>query len=146
VHFLYTGVYETVNSPIDEGTSYIAREFKRSVLVYQASRNYGLPGLEVLAKQNMEQLDEDIPMLGILRATRDIFSSLPAGETWLSNYIERSLQRLLKPEDPGLGLREFYSILGQDHRFDNAVMKMILGILSIRLHHMRYQHGKSPGQ
>ena len=144
VHFLYTGGYETVSSPLDETASDLAREYKRSVLVYHASRSWGLTDLEVLAQQNMQHLDEELPVLEILRVTRDVFSSLPTGETWLPGYIQGSLQRLLKPNDAGLGLREFYDIIGQDHKFDNAVMKMILEILSIRIFSMKNQHGKSP--
>jgi hypothetical protein len=144
LHFLYTGGYETVSSPLDEGTSDLAREYKRSVLVYHASRTWGLTDLEILAKQKMQHLDEEVPILEILRVMRDVFSSLPADETWLPCYIQGKLQRLPKPEDPGLGLHEFYNILGQDHQFDNAVMKMILEILSIRLCSMKDQHGKSP--
>ena len=144
LHFLYTGDYETVNSPLDEGRSDLTREYKRSVLVYHAARNWGLTGLEILAKQKMQHLDEDVPILEILQVMRDVFSSLPTDETWLPDYIQGSLQRLLTPEDPGLGLHEFYNILGQDHQFDNAVMKMILEILSIRLCAMKDQRGMSP--
>ncbi|OQD98461.1 hypothetical protein PENSOL_c009G04986 [Penicillium solitum] len=143
LHFLYTGGYETVSSPLDEGASDIAREYKRSVLVYYASRTWGLTDLEILAKQKMKHLDEDLPILEILRVVRDVFSSLPADETWLPSYIRENLQRLPKPEDPGLDLHEFYNILGQDHQFDNAVMKMILEMLSIRLCSMKDQHAKT---
>jgi arabinogalactan endo-1,4-beta-galactosidase len=82
VHFLHTGGYETVSSPLGEGTSDLAREYKRSVLVYHASRNWALTDLEILAKQKMQHLDEEVTVLEILRAVRDVFSSLPAGETW----------------------------------------------------------------
>ncbi|KAJ5151539.1 hypothetical protein N7492_009834 [Penicillium capsulatum] len=144
VHFLYTGGYETVGSPLDEGASDLAREYKRSVLVYHASRTWGLVDLEIIAKQKMQQLDEELPVLEILRVMRDVFSSLPAGETWLLGYIQGNLQRLLKPEDPGLGLHDFYNILGQDHRFDNALMKMILEIISARVLSMNEQQGNMP--
>lgn len=133
-----------MSSPLDEGTSDLAREYKRSVLVYHASRTWGLTGLEIFAKQKMQHLDEEIPVLEMLRVMRDVFSSLPTGETWLPAYIQGNLQRLLRPEDPGPGLREFYNILGQDHQFDNAVMKMILEIPSIRLSFMKDQHGEWP--
>ncbi|CAI7576946.1 unnamed protein product [Penicillium discolor] len=143
LHFLYTGGYETVLSPLDEGASDLAREYKRSVLVYYASRTWGLTDLEILAKQKMEHLDEDLPILEILRVMRDVFSSLPADETWLPSYIRGNLQRSPKPEDPGLDLHEFYNILGQDHQFDNAVMKMILEMLSIRLCSIKDQHAQT---
>lgn len=146
VHFLYTGGYETVNSPLDEGTSDISKEYKKSVLVYQASRTYGLAELEILAKQKMKQLDEEVPILEVLQVTRDVFSNLPAGETWLPSYIEGNLQRLLEPEDPAFGLREFYNILGRDHQFDIVVMKMIIETLSIRLLSIQDRHGKSSHQ
>ncbi|KAJ5816960.1 hypothetical protein N7447_009193 [Penicillium robsamsonii] len=142
VHFLYTGGYETVNSPLKEGISDLAREYKRSVLVYHASRTWGLSDLEVLAQQKMQHLDEELPVLEILRVTRDVFSSLPAGETWLPGYIEGNLQRLLKPDNPELDLPGFYDIIGQDHQFDNAVMKMVIEILSIRIFSMNYQYMK----
>lgn len=142
LHFLYTGGYETVSSPLDEGVSDLAREYKRSVLVYYASRTWGLTDLEILAKQKMEHLDEDLPILEILRVVRDVFSRLPADETWLPSYIRGNLQRLPKPEVAGLDLHAFYNILGQDHQFDNAVMKMILEMLSISLCSMKDQHGK----
>lgn len=140
VHFLYTGGYETLNEDILD----LAREYKTSVLVYHTSRNWGLTGLEVLAQQKMQHLDKELPILEILRVTRDVFSSLPEGETWLLGYIQGNLQRLVKPYDPEFGLRGFYDIIGQDHRFDNAVMKMIFEILSIYISYMEYQHGKSP--
>ncbi|KAJ5836212.1 hypothetical protein N7447_002238 [Penicillium robsamsonii] len=140
VHFLYTGGYET----LDEGTLDLAREYKRSVLVYHASRNWGLTGLKVLAQQKMQHLDKELPILEILRVTRDVFSSLPEGETWLPGYIQGNLQRLVKPHDPELGLCGFYDIIGQDHRFDNAVMKMIFEILSIHISYMKYQHEPEP--
>ncbi|KAJ5899701.1 hypothetical protein N7495_004445, partial [Penicillium taxi] len=144
IHFLYTGGYETVNSPLEEGTSDLAREYKRSVLVYHASRTWGLTDLEILAQQKMQQLDEELPVLEILRVMRDVFSSLPAGETWLPGYIQGNLQRLLTSDDPWLDLCEFYDIIGQNHQFDNAVMKMIIEILSIRLVSMKDQHVKTP--
>ncbi|KAJ5967185.1 hypothetical protein N7501_003433 [Penicillium viridicatum] len=140
VHFLYTGSYET----LEEDTLDLAREYKTSVLVYHASRNWGLTGLEVLAQQKMQHLDKELPILEILQVTRDVFSSLPEGETWLAGYIQGNLQRLVKPHDPEFGLRGFYDIIGQDHRFDNAVMKMIFEILSIHISYMKYQHVRTP--
>jgi hypothetical protein len=91
----------------------------------------------------MQHFDNELSIIEILRVMRDVFSSLPAGETWLPSYIQENLQRQLKPNDPGLGLREFYDIIGQDHQFDNAVMKLIIEILSMRIFSMKDQRGKS---
>lgn len=130
VRFLYSGDYETINSPLKEGTSDLAREYRRSVFVYQASRTWGISDLEKLAKPNIESLGKGMPIFDILCTTRDVFSSLPEDETWLPKYIERSFQRLLRPGKIGYGLNGIYSTLGQSHRFDNTVMKIMLNILS----------------
>lgn len=131
VHFLYSGSYETINSPLDEGASDMTREYKRSILAYHASRSYGLSGLEVISKQKIEQLGEDLPVSEILRATRDVLSSLPVDETWLPLYIERNLQRLVQPGRTDL--EDLFDALGQDHRFDNTVMRITVDILCSRL-------------
>ncbi len=90
VHFLYSGYYETINSSLGEGTPSVAREYKRSVLVYQASRTYQLPALEAFARDYIERLGEELSITDILRITREVFSKLPDDETWLPNYIERT--------------------------------------------------------
>lgn len=106
-------------------------------------RTWGLADLEVISQQKMLHLDEELPVLEILRIMRDVFSSLPAGETWLPGYIQGNLERSLRPNDPGLGLQGFYNVIGQDHQFDNAVMKMIIEKLSIRIFSMKEQQGQS---
>ncbi|KAL4801654.1 hypothetical protein BDV18DRAFT_71421 [Aspergillus unguis] len=133
VHFLYSGDYETILSPLGESTSDITREYKRSVLTYQASRIYGLTGLEVLAKQKLETLSEEISLLHVLQTTRDVFSRLPQDEAWFPSYIERLLQQSVKHGQLDAVLNELYSTLGQNHHFDNFVMKIMLEILSVRL-------------
>lgn len=135
VHFLYSGEYETINSPLDEGISDIQREYQRSVLVYQASRTYEIPGLEAFAKQHIERLGEDMSMHEILQTTRDVLSSLPEGETWLPDYVKRSLQRLLKVGQSDFDIQELCTSFDQDHHFTNTLMKMVIEIQqeSIRL-------------
>lgn len=143
VHFLHSGTYETINSPLEEGTSDITREYKKSVLVYQASRTYDLSDLEVMAKEKLERLGENMPIREILEATRDVFSSLSTDETWLLGYLERRLQRFCQFGRPDLGV--LYDVLGQDHRFDNTIMKIMLEILSTRLLSSDVpREGKSP--
>ncbi|KAL2810936.1 hypothetical protein BJX63DRAFT_297178 [Aspergillus granulosus] len=133
VHFLYSGEYETINSPLDESTSDVTREYKRSVLAYQASRTYSLSGLEVLAKQKIEILSEEVSLLDILQTTRNVFSKLPGNKTWLLDYIERHLQESVMHGQPDIVLNIVYNTIGRNHGFDNAVMKIMLKMLSARL-------------
>ncbi|KAJ5794830.1 hypothetical protein N7457_001429 [Penicillium paradoxum] len=133
VHFLYSGQYETINSPLEEWASDIEREYQRGLRIYQASRTYDIVDLEALAIRNIEQLGEELSILEILRATRDVYSSLPEGETWLPNYIESNLQLFLNTRQSDYDLNELYTVLGTNHQFDNAVMKALVGILASRL-------------
>lgn len=133
VHFLYSGSYETLNSALDQGTSCVAREYRRSILVYKAARLYDLPGLEVLARKYIEQFGESLPLFDILRATRDAFSRLPKDESWLPSYIKRNLQQSFMSDRSIFKRDEIYSVLGEDHDFDKAVMRMIVDIYSTDL-------------
>ncbi|GFF59769.1 hypothetical protein IFM51744_10042, partial [Aspergillus udagawae] len=132
-HFLYSGSYETINSPLDEGEPGITREYRKAVLTYQASRAYKLPALEALAKRYMELFSEAMSTPEILRITREVFSKLPEDETWFSNHIKSSLEQWLVPGESASNLDSLYTALGQDHSFDNVVTKMMLEILSCRL-------------
>ncbi|KAJ5200406.1 hypothetical protein N7472_005610, partial [Penicillium cf. griseofulvum] len=132
VHFFYSGNYETILSPPDIDTCGIAGEYKRSILVYHASRKCEIPGLECLAKHYVEHFGKELSLHDVLRLTRDVFSTLPEGETWLPNYIKSHLLRL-KLGNPNNNLAELYSTLGHDHQFDNTVMKMVVDMLSVKL-------------
>lgn len=101
--------------------------------MYQASRLYELPALESFTKHYIEYFDDEISMYDILRITRDVFSTLPEDETWLPNYIERNLQQHLKIGNPESNLDELYKVHGQDHQFDNTVLKIVVDMLSLRL-------------
>jgi hypothetical protein len=130
---LYSGSYETINSPLEEGEPGITREYRRAVLAYQASRAYKLPALEALAKRYMEVFSEAMATPEILQITREVFSKLPEDETWFSNHIRSSLEQWLAPRESTSNFDSLYKVLGQDHSFDNVVTKMMLEILSSRL-------------
>ncbi|OJD22777.1 hypothetical protein ACJ73_05871 [Blastomyces percursus] len=93
VHFLYTGTYETLGSAPDPRISSAAGEYRRSTLVYQVARTYGLPELEALAKKYMEHFGGSVSIFDILRAAKGVFSKLPDDEVWLPRYIKTKLQR-----------------------------------------------------
>jgi hypothetical protein len=133
VHFLYSGNYETINSPLNEDTSDIAREYRRSVFVCQASRKYGLTALEALAQHYIQRFSDELSLSDILREGSNVFSNLPEGETWFPNFIKGQLQRLLKPSELACNLDELYKSLGQNDHFDSTVLKVVVEILSVRL-------------
>jgi hypothetical protein len=131
IHFLYSGEYETINAPLDIDTSDIAREYKISILVYQAARQYGLATLEALAEKYIQRFGDTMSLPDILRETRDAFSTAPdQGETWLLYHLKIKLQHMLEePARIACTLDEIYSSLGQNFEFDSIVLKMVVEIL-----------------
>jgi hypothetical protein len=133
VHFLYSGEYETINAPLDEDTSDIAGEYKKSIFVYQASRKYGIDTLEAHALKYIQRFGDGLSFPEMLRITRDVFSTLPEGETWLPCYINTRLRHMLEPSRVPCSLEDIYNSLGQNHHFDSVLLKMVVEILSVRL-------------
>jgi hypothetical protein len=60
VHFLCTGNYETLRTASEPGASKMEIEFRRSMLVYQAAREYDLYDLETYAKKYIEVFGESM--------------------------------------------------------------------------------------
>lgn len=136
VHFLYTGSYQTIKSPLSKGISDIAREYRKSVFVYEASRRYGITDLESLAHQYIQRFRDSLTLSEILRETRDTFLKDSGDETWIPNFIRGELQRILGPSEITQNLHELYKGLGHNDRFDTIVLKMVVEILHARLRSM----------
>ncbi|EED11976.1 hypothetical protein TSTA_000530 [Talaromyces stipitatus ATCC 10500] len=143
VHFLYTGGYQTIKSPLNKGISDVAREYRKSVFVYEASRKYGIIDLENLAHQYTQRFRDQVSLSEILLETRDIFSRHPEDETWFQTFIRGELQRFLGPSGIARSLDELSKGLGRDDRFDNIVLKIVVEILSVRLRSM-FKDGETP--
>ena len=135
VHFLYSGSYETIDSPLEEGESEIFREYRKAVLAYQASRTYKLLALETLAKRYIELFGEGLTMPDILQITRKIFPKLPEDETWLPNHIKLRLKQLLVSGGSESDLDALHKVFGEENSFESVMTRMMLEILSHRLRH-----------
>ncbi|KAJ5346237.1 hypothetical protein N7452_004241 [Penicillium brevicompactum] len=130
VHFLYSGTYETINSPLGENISYIEREYQRSVLIYHASRKYQITDLEILARKYIEHFDEAISTFEILRSTGEIFSKLPKDEVWLPGYVRKTLQRSFVSANSRFNTDDLSGILKDYNSFSRAIMLSVIEILS----------------
>lgn len=133
VHFLYTGCYQTIKSPLKKGVSDVAREYRKSVFVYEASRKYGIIDLENLAHQYIQRFGEGLTLSEILSETSDIFSRQWEDKDWFPDFIRGELQRFLGPSEISRNLDELSKGLGQNDRFDNIVLKIVVDILYARL-------------
>ncbi|GFF50455.1 hypothetical protein IFM46972_09049, partial [Aspergillus udagawae] len=130
VHFLCTGKYETLRTASEPGTSKMAIEYRRSMLVYQAAREYDLYDLETYAKKYIEMFGESMSIFDRMEAAREIYSKLPQNETWLASYINKQLQIAFSLDTNIFQREDFYDGVGKDPIFDKAVMRMVVDIYS----------------
>ncbi|KAJ5117768.1 hypothetical protein N7448_011400 [Penicillium atrosanguineum] len=141
VHFLYSGTYETLNLPLSEDTSYVAREHLRSVLVYRASRQYNLTDLGIMARKYMKHYGEAMSVVEILRSTSKVFSKLPDDENWLSEYVKEALQRSFMSAKSPFNVRDILGLCGDDLCFHTAVMRFVVEILSSHVQDLEGHQG-----
>ena len=127
-HFLYTGGYETLQTHPDVPVQDISREFQRAIQVYYAAHKYEIHGLGELAKIYIEKLGDVLSISTILQAVRKVHSRLPKDETWLHDYLYANLQGAFGADENTFSSDEFYSSLGDDSAFHQAVMKMVVSI------------------
>jgi hypothetical protein len=144
VHFLYSGTYETINSPLDENMSYFEREYQRSLLVYHASRKYNITDLEILARKYIEHFGEAISTFEILRLTGDIFSKLPEDEVWLPGYVRKLLQRSFVSGNSRFNIDELSGISKNYDSFSRVIMLSVIDILSSHIQCLEKRTGSQP--
>ena len=133
VHFLYTGNYQTIDSPPDSPfelyVSFNEREFQRSVYVYLAARNCHLSGLITLACERIVEYSTEIPMLEVLRWTAEIFPKLPKNEVWLQTFVGTMLRRSAKQGDWNLDFDDMSKMLAKNHSFFKAISNHMFEII-----------------
>lgn len=130
VHFLYTGTYETINSPLDATVSLVEREYERSVMVYHASRVYEILDLEILARKYIEYFGEAISISGIQHSTKMIFSNLPEDEVWLPDYLKGVLQQSFASNNSRFDFDHMPGVFDDHDSFNSALMRSVIEILA----------------
>jgi hypothetical protein len=142
VHFLSTGVYETIDSPLGEHLSYVEREYQRSVQVYHTSRKYGLPDLEALAEKYIEYFGKALTTVELVNSTQEAFALLPEDEVWLPKYVKKVLLREFVTEKSPPNIREITNngTGKKSEFFRTAVMAAVIDILYIQVQRCMKTH------
>jgi hypothetical protein len=142
VHFLYTGAYETIDSPLGEGTSYVEREYQRSVQVYYACRMCGLPDLKALAEKHIEYFGKALTTVKLMTLTQKAFFSLPEDEIWLPKYVKNVLEREYMPEKPKPNIHDIVNngTSKKSGLFRTAVMAAVIDILYAQVQQCAKNH------
>jgi hypothetical protein len=128
VHFLYTGKYETLYSNCDR-----VREYKRSVLAYQAARKYGLPELESVARKYIEHFGALMELEDILDTAVDVFMKLPHDEVWFQSYLRGYFVQSYRENMHFFHREEFTRSTGRCPPLDRTILQLTVDILSARI-------------
>ena len=89
VHYLHTGVYQTLDDVEPPAAGRADTEFKRAFLVYIAAKKYGIQNLSHLAKREMKHFGAKMSVFDIIEAVREDFSRTPDNAIWVQRYLER---------------------------------------------------------
>ncbi|KAL9100568.1 MAG: hypothetical protein Q9163_004071 [Psora crenata] len=103
VHYLYTGHYQTLKSRNASPSERILTEHYRGLYVYLAAKEYSLPRLESLARQQVEALDTTLPVGDALANVAPVFERL-GDDGWLADYLHRLLVKVVSGQAPDSGL------------------------------------------
>lgn len=98
IHFLHTGTYQTLDKTIDEMAEVdkkdvVVNEFQKAVRASEAATKYGLPGLQQLAKTEMERWGADMDLHDAVRAISEDLIAKPLNEnTWLQDFVSQKVR------------------------------------------------------
>ncbi|KAJ4362521.1 hypothetical protein N0V83_010615 [Neocucurbitaria cava] len=120
VHYLYTGMYQTLNDTDYSTTTKAVVEFKRAFLAYMVGERYKLQGLEDLAKNEIELHGADLDAFGVVDAIKDNFSKFPEDITWFHEYLDKKIQSALHASPSVFASYEFLNRIE-----DAALLRML---------------------
>jgi hypothetical protein len=128
VHYLFTGTYEPLGVRGSSCYKKDAAEFAISARVYGIARDYGLPGLEGLARGEMEKLSNRLPVVEVLDTLGDISPKLSIDDAWFQNYLKSLVRPLI--DDPPKSLDSLSNNSGRTLSVANALLKVVVELWS----------------
>ncbi|CAI6226726.1 unnamed protein product [Periconia digitata] len=87
VHYLYTGVYQTLEDADSSPEKQSKIGFHRAFLTFAAAVAYNLPGLQQLAMREIRDFGTEMSIFDIIATVDKDFSKLPSGKHQVYEYI-----------------------------------------------------------
>ncbi len=129
VHYLHTGHYQTLKSHLVLPSKRTLIEHHRALHAYLAAKEYSLPGLESLARQQVEALNATLPVSDALANVALAFERLGDDDEWLAGYLHRLLVKVVSYQAPDSSLSS--ETVGQiKSAFSRAMLKGVIRILN----------------
>lgn len=131
-HFLYTGAYETIDSPLDQDILPSVREYQRSIEVYHIALRYQIEGLRVLAREHLEYFGNGMETVERLRPIRRAFSKPSQHETWLPNHVKDILRRSFMSSKSKFS-PDIMRLCENGDAFSMVIMRSMIEVLSAQV-------------
>jgi hypothetical protein len=142
IHFLHTGLYETLKDGIiedvqDSHSSIVRNEFQKAVLAVEAAKKYGLTGLRELAQAELERRGQDMCLHDAVRAIQEEFMAGPPDEyVWLRDYVSKKVQWTFKHDPSMLTALDFFDSI-ESPTLTRLLAQIIVGLYSEKVEQLR---------
>lgn len=132
VHYLYTGEYQTL-SEIESIIQAPQSQFEHAFLVYMASLDHDLSGLEELAMLKMEKYSLSMDLKTVIDVTRNNLDKEMKPSAWLQAFLKERLRNDFQKDHTVFADEAFYSGLCQESILNGHVMRYMVELLTERL-------------
>jgi hypothetical protein len=142
IHFLHTGVYQTLN---DEGIGntkntqqdIVLNEFQTALLTLEVAKKYGVPGLQDLAQVELERRGEDMCLRDAVRVIREDLIVGPSGEhAWLRDYVSMKVRSVFEHDPSAILAPDFFDNI-ESPTLTKLVAQITVGLLSEEIDKLR---------
>ncbi|KAB2107870.1 hypothetical protein AG0111_0g3628 [Alternaria gaisen] len=142
IHFLHTGVYQTLNNEAvgnieNTQQDIVLSEFQTALLTLEAAKKYGVPGLQNLAQIELERRGEDMCLRDTVRVIREDLIVGPSGEhAWLRDYVSMKVRSAFEHDPSAISAPDFFDSIGSP-TLTKLVAQIIVGLLSEEVDKLR---------
>jgi hypothetical protein len=142
IHFLHTGVYQTLKDEGVETTGntqqdIVLYEFQTALLVLEAAKKYGVPGLQDLAQIELERRGKDMCLRDAVRVIREDLIVGPSSEhAWLRDYIAMKVRSAFEHDTSAILAPDFFDSIGSP-TLTKWVAQIIVGLYSEEVNTLR---------
>ncbi|KAI8944513.1 hypothetical protein F4801DRAFT_571514 [Xylaria longipes] len=125
VHYLFTGMYECLKPRGASCYENNAADFATGVRVYAVARDYELPELESLARNEIEKLGNRLQVMRIFNVLKNTLPNLSVDDMSLQSYL-KSIVRPFIIDSPLSSLGGLPNSADQTLLFANALFKAVI--------------------
>lgn len=142
IHYLHTAIYHTLNDSASKNaqsfnSNAVCDEFRKAVLVLEAATKHGVPGLQKLARTEMERLGAVMDLSDTVCAIRESFFAGPAHEhDWLRDFVSQKVRLTFQQNPNSFLTSEFFESI-ESPKLTKLVAQIVIGLYSREVFKLR---------